>query len=354
MNTSNDRNHHLPSQSDTRTITQIEGLKISKANSLKLFYFNARSLREKLNELEVLLNEAPCRMDVLMITETWSRNDIEASMSLLNYHCFFASRSSRRGGGSAVFVHKDINATLVESYCDEYNSIVSVEIGYPHKIALACIYRPPQTLATAVDGFLELLDDFLTRQGSSTMILCGDFNIDLLRNNTTVQKYTNTILSNGFNFCNITPTRYEACLDHIITNNSAIEAAVQHLQYSLFDHDAIFVEANYTITTSLPQMSEIHPKININSFREILQRRPVVSSQSIDVETNYTSFISRIQQAQKDSSRPIPATTASRRHSKPWMDHEVVLCIRTKNYWYAKHRKNRSDEFIRSVYCDWC
>lgn len=353
MNTPNNLNHQLPSQLNTRTISTIQGLKINKADSLKLFYFNARSLRDKLTELEVLLDDAPCRMDVLLITETWSRSEVETSMSLLNYQCFFASRSSRRGGGSAVFVHNDINAKLVESYCDEYNSIVAVEIGYPQKIVLACIYRPPQTIATAVDGFVDLLDQFLTRRGSSTMILCGDFIIDLLRSNRTVEKYMNTILSNGFYFCDATPTRYEACLDHIISNSSVIETSVQHLQYSLFDHDAIFVEANHPIT-SLPQMRELHPKVNVNSLREILLRRPIMTSRSTDVDINYTSFISKIQQAQEDSSRPIPAPTVTRRHSKPWMDHEIVLCIRTKNYWYAKHRKNRFDEYIRSVYSDWC
>ncbi|XP_055632861.1 uncharacterized protein LOC129773291 [Toxorhynchites rutilus septentrionalis] len=347
------QNLQLPSQSNTRSLTTIKSLKINKTNSLKLFYFNARSLRDKLTELEVLLDDAPCRMDVLLITETWSRGDVESSMSLLNYNCFFASRSSRRGGGSAIFVHKDINAKLVESYCDEYNSIVAVEIGYPQKIVLTCVYRPPQTLATAVDGFIELLDEFLTRRGKYTMILCGDFNIDLLRTNTTVQKYTTTVHSNGFNFCDTTPTRYEACLDHISTNNTAIHTTVQHLQYSLFDHDAIFVEADYKIT-SLPQMREVYPKININSFREILLQHPIVTSRSVGVETNYTSFISRFQQAQGNSSKRILVSTVTRRHSKPWMDYEVVVCIRAKNYWYAKHRKNRSDNFVRNVYYDWC
>lgn len=240
MNTRNDDTQHLPSQpsSTTRTITAIDSLNLSKTNSLKLLYFNARSLREKLTELEVLLDEAPCRMDVLLITETWSRNEIETSMSLKNYHCFFASRSSRRGGGSAVFVHNEINAKLAESFCDEYNSIVAVEIGFPQKIVLACIYRPPQTSATAIDGFLDVLEDFLARRGSSSMIVAGDFNFNLLRSNISVQKYTNTILSNGLDFCDKSPTRYEACLDHIITNDHAIHTSVQHLQYSLFDHDA--------------------------------------------------------------------------------------------------------------------
>lgn len=65
------------------------------------------------------------------------------------------------------YLHNEINAKLAESFCDEYNSIVAVEIGFPQKIVLACIYRPPQTSATAIDGFLDVLEDFLARRGSS-------------------------------------------------------------------------------------------------------------------------------------------------------------------------------------------
>lgn len=175
MNSQNDPVLQLSFHPSTKSISSINHVSFAKQNSLKIFYFNARSLNEKLTELEYLLDELDSRIDVISITETWSHENTELSMSLQNYQCFFASRSSRRGGGSAVFVHKNIHSRFVSSYCDEFTSIVAVEIGTREKITLVSIYRPPQTLATQVDAFYDLLDDFLAKQHSNTLLL-GDFN----------------------------------------------------------------------------------------------------------------------------------------------------------------------------------
>lgn len=113
------------------------------------------------------------------------------------------------------------------------------------------------------------------------------------------------------------------------------------------------MEADFTIT-SMPHVSELHPKIDITKLRETLLRQPIRTCRSFSAETNYNSFISSMQQAQKCSSKPIPTPKTNRRHSKPWVDHDLLIAIRTKNYWYAKHRKNISDEFVRGEYREWC
>lgn len=352
MNSQIDPNLHLLFHPSTKSISSINHLSFAKRNSLKIFYFNARSLKEKLTEIEYLLDELDSRIDVITITETWAHENVELSMSLSNYQCFFASRSSRRGGGSAVFIHKDIQSRLVYSYCDEYNSFVAVEIGAREKVTLVSIYRPPQTLATQVDAFIDLLDDFLAVQHSNTLVF-GDFNFDLISPTTIVEKYKNTVISNGFHFCDTTPTRYQACLDHIITNNTAIGISLQHLQYSLFDHNAIFVEADYT-NDEKPKLNESYSKVNLPAVSEFLRENPISTCPLRDVDSNYHSLISGLQVGISRASKQIQIKTTNGKHAKPWVDHEMKMCIRTKNYWYSKHRRNPSDEFTRSVYSNWC
>lgn len=335
----------------TKTLSSINDITFVKRESLKIFYLNARSLKEKLTELEYLLDELDSRIDVIAVTETWSHQDVEQFMSLRDYQCFFASRSTRRGGGSAVFIHKKIQSRLTRSYCDEYNSIVAVEIGAREKVTLASIYRPPQTLATPVDNFIDLLDDFLAVQHSNTLVF-GDFNFDLNSPTKVVEKYRNTVISNGFHFCDNSPTRNEACLDHIITNNIAIGISLQHLQYNLFDHNTIFVEADYTNYTE-PNMNEYYLKIHIPAVKEFLRENPISTCLFRDAESNYHSLISRLQEGITRASKRIPIRSNCK-HSKPWIDHEMIMLIRTKNYWYSKHRRNPSDEFTRNVFSTWC
>ncbi|KAL1403407.1 hypothetical protein pipiens_019378, partial [Culex pipiens pipiens] len=316
---------------NTKTINTIKQLKFNSENSLKLFYFNARSLNDKLTELEFLLDEANCRMDALMITETWSRPETEQSMCLSNYQCFFASRSTRRGGGSAIFIHNDIHCKPIHNYCDEHNSFIAVEVGDREKTVLVCVYRPPEPLSSSLDCFFQHLDTFLAAQACRTTIVTGDFNLDLLTTTTAVQRYTNIVLSNGFIFCGHRPTRFEACLDHILTNNTELQVAVQQLQYNLFDHDAMFIEATRTIDCiSSGRVS--FTKTDVNKLRLYLQQHPPNTSMQFSVEENYNVLLSQLRSGIEASSTQVRSRGTKQTHSKPWFDNELKQCIRTKNY----------------------
>lgn len=354
MTTANNPNLHLPFLPSTRSITTLNHLKFTSKHNLKLLYFNARSLKDKLTELEFLLDEVNVRIDAVLITETWSREETESLMSIQNYVCHFASRSTRRGGGSAVFVHKNIGCTLLKSYCDEHNSIVSVQLHNKEKTVLACIYRPPDMLAASIDTFICLLDNFLTTKSSKTIIIAGDFNLNLLIPSTAVNRYTNTVLSNGFNFCNSTATRYNACLDHVIVNNTEIPIFIQQLQYSLFDHDAMFIEANLPICLRTdPKTSEFYSKLDLNALSHLLCLNPLTTLEQIEVENKYDILECQIQMAIERSTKSVRMRERDEKHLKPWIDEETKNCIKTKNYWYSKHRRNISDQFLRSMYATW-
>ena len=168
MTTLNDPNLILPFHPSNKSLVSINQVKFDSQSSLKLLYFNARSLGGKLTELEFLLDELDIRIDVLLITETWSRPELEAAMSLHNYECFFASRSTRRGGGAAVFIHKTVGCTLLQKYCDEHNSLVAVQLDNKEKTVVVSVYRPPDSLSASIDTFLNLYDKFLAEQRSSS------------------------------------------------------------------------------------------------------------------------------------------------------------------------------------------
>lgn len=351
MNSRNDPNLQLPFQPSSTTISTINHLEFKNDNSLKLFYFNARSLNDKLTELEFLLDEAGSRIDALLISETWSRAETEQSMSLSNYQCHFASRSTRRGGGAAIFIHNSLHCEMIYSYCDEHTSIIAVEVGDRDKTVLVAVYRPPETLNTTLDSFMQLLDNFLTARGNHTTIITGDFNLDLLTTTSAVQRYTNIVLSNGFFFCGNRPTRYEACLDHVLTNTNELLITVQQLQYNLFDHDAMFIEIDRPIERS-PKTTTYYRKVDTSKFREFLLNNPTHTNELFAVEDNYNSLLSQLRPG-LDAATSLVKVRNKRSHSRLWVDQELKQCIRTKNYWYGKYRQNVNNEVVRNTYTYW-
>ncbi|KAL1378253.1 hypothetical protein pipiens_015707, partial [Culex pipiens pipiens] len=241
---------------------------------------------------------------------------------------------------------------MIYSYCDEHNSIVAVEVGDQDKTVLVSVYRPPDTLNATVDSFMELLDTFLTARSNHTTIVVGDFNLDLLTTTHAVKRYTNIVLSNGFFFCSNRPTRYETCLDHVLKNNSELLISVQQLQYNLFDHDAMFIEVDRPIELS-PSTEAYYLKVDTCKFREFLLHNSTHTNELLAVEDNYNSLLSQLRSGLDAATSRVRVRNNKRSHSKPWFDLEMKQCIRTKNYWYAKHRQNVHNEVIRNTYTHW-
>lgn len=87
-----------------------------------------------------------------------------------------------------------------------------------YKIILICIYRTPNRFPHFFLNKLELLLTKLRTKLNKNIIICGDFNINVLKDNSVTQEL-NRILHN-YNLLNhiSVPTRNDACLDLILSN----------------------------------------------------------------------------------------------------------------------------------------
>ena len=78
------------------------------------------------------------------------------------------------------------------------------------------------------------------------LIMCGDLNINIFTENQLVKNYKNTIVSNGFDLFEPTPTRVTSscitCIDHIIHQNiTSTECFVlEHQSFS--DHYPVLIK----------------------------------------------------------------------------------------------------------------
>ena len=127
---------------------------------------------------------------------------------------------------------EELNSDLDESL------LALLKIG-DLKIALLVVYNSPrgnkQYFIFELDNTLENFSDSYDR-----IIVCGDFNINVLDANRLTSTYLSTLRSNGFELSFLEPTRIsqntETRLDHFFVKNLKIQKAFVMENQSYCDH----------------------------------------------------------------------------------------------------------------------
>ena len=150
----------------------------SKTNITKLscVYFNARSVVNKLIELDLLLKED--RPDVVGITETWLHNGIDDSeLNFEGYTLFRTDRNNlfkQKGGGVALFIKDNLNPILCDNYSNaNFPEAVFCSVNMVNSCTIiGVVYRPPDSLLQNDEGLYDLLGKVLGK----AFVIMGDFN----------------------------------------------------------------------------------------------------------------------------------------------------------------------------------
>ena len=81
-------------------------------NNLKICFWNAHSIRNKINETIDFINNN--NIDVLILTETWLQ--VSDKIHASNFKCYRLDRTNRGGGGIAVLINRKIQHSLLPYY----------------------------------------------------------------------------------------------------------------------------------------------------------------------------------------------------------------------------------------------
>ncbi|XP_047990737.1 uncharacterized protein LOC125229839 [Leguminivora glycinivorella] len=208
---------------------------------------NINGLINKANVLTVHLQDLSSSnkpIDVLCVTEHNMSQGDETQLALSNYT--LASHFSRgnRNGGSCILVkniHKykslsDISDSISISNIIECSAIELTE----HNIIIICIYRVPKYDKASFNIFFNKLNDLLCKLNCNrkNVIICGDFNIDIMIRTRQSIEFNTLISSFNLKFAISTPTRLQSntCIDNIIHNIRGVKSDVIDLAIS--DHTA--------------------------------------------------------------------------------------------------------------------
>ena len=227
-------------------------------HSLKCISFNARSLCNKLVELQYVLSSN--EIDVACITETWLSNYISNSVivPVTDFNIYRKDRDGR-GGGVCIIVKSSVTySVLPVSLPDCYSKLEIVCIDLVtgpdanSGVRIICVYLTPG-FAKQTEN-CRFLSDALTFLINTDLPICilGDFNLPgtdwsscSSSDNDDYYSLDNFFIVNFFSQLVNFPTRNENILDLIFTDNMSLVTNVRpDLPLASSDHASISFNIN--------------------------------------------------------------------------------------------------------------
>jgi exonuclease III len=218
---------------------------VSKEESsfTRIIFQNVQSFNNKIDILESFLEDHP--YDVLCLSETWMKYPQAELVRIPGYELATAfCRSEHNGGGTCILlknnieyhVRQDINDISKEYFteccCVELPSLSTI---------LICIYRPDRDIEIFYNCLEILLEKIRCKERNKSIILGGDFNINMLHKSKHTQRLTDLMLSCNLEQLIKEPTRTtmhsSSCIDLVFTNNTSLETAVA--EHGISDHKSV-------------------------------------------------------------------------------------------------------------------
>lgn len=142
--------------------------------------------------------------DIIVLTETWISSDEITNYNLDGYDTNGKCNDTYRAGGVLVFTSSGI--TINNANSDLRTADVLDVYVYVNRVKfrLFCLYR--LHAHNCVD-FLTELDTTLDNISDSNIIVCGDINIDLLKNNMITHEYNSIMAKHGLHNKIVSATR---------------------------------------------------------------------------------------------------------------------------------------------------
>ena len=128
-----------------QTDSGCKGIKGNTSKTeLKCVCSNARSIINKKNELDIMVDEI--KPHIIGITESWANNDItDTELGLEGYVMFRKDRMGKRGGGVLLYIKETIPADEVQLHEEaDCNEAIWCKLVTGHTtVTIGVVYRCP-------------------------------------------------------------------------------------------------------------------------------------------------------------------------------------------------------------------
>ena len=306
-------------------------------------HFNCNGLASKVDEIEAALYDI--NPDIVCFSETHAIKD--QNITIKNFHTsFHFTREMKRGGGSSIYVKSHIQATERQDLIIYAAADVLLA---DESITCVNIYRAPPKGTVALHEFLDRFEELSSRLGSRKVLITGDFNVDLKKDDSARSLFSDLVSGSGWVFCNTAPTREGAVLDNIITRAEdfqAVGSVCTTHELGISDHDA--VSLTLPMNTPKEPLTPRRTIIRLDEeafFHELAARNKEPIFRTYDVDSKCSQIIGLIQEATRIHSTqsikpPIP--------EKGWLNQEIINSSKIKKKLLSQSRLFPDDTNIQA------
>ena len=229
---------------------------------------NACHLRNKVDDVTVLINSHPNKVHLFGVNET--RLDAEVNDSLLHINNYSIVRKDaeqkQMHTGLVVYIHDSIRHFVKRRNDLESDTVEAIWLEIFQKksaSAYVCsLYRNPAYTSEWMNDFMTMMDKI---PDNADIVLLGDFNFDLFgQQNSWLTVISMLGLSQLITDSTRVTSKTQTLIDHIYTNDPTKVINPTIIQSSLSDHYAIFC----TYHAKLPKLPKNgHDYIQYRSFK---------------------------------------------------------------------------------------
>ena len=327
----------------------------SKRNELVIINMNCRSILNKREELEHIINET--NADLIILTETWMDDSVPKQSYIPDgYKILRKDRCSEfkqkygrnKGGGIALLYKEKIKIEKKDYLTEEIEEIMWVHVKIKQSFMLGIIYRADYT--DALEESLEetVIENNIKRASeiSNNLIIGGDLNVDMLNKDHKLTKLLKTIYkSYGMKQVINKPTRFDrnskkaTCIDHFWVNESELSNINSHGTFiGLSDHLGTYLKINKGKIPEETKKIRCRNYTNYDKvlFNETLKRNLEESNinehlSNKDVNSAMEKLIAIIQDTLAGFAPIMEIQIKSKRKYIPWYTNDLKELIIEKN-----------------------
>ena len=320
---------------------------VGVCSSLRVAYLNARSIKNKMDEIENIIKKIDAH--IVAITETWTDIGDEIFYNIDGYQSYFVSRR-KIGGGVCLLVKTNIMSTVIFEQNDDLVTILGVRITNLDRSTLniLVVYKAP---SCTFSEFISLFKA-ATKCTKARCIILGDFNIDINTVNHKSSDYINFL--HTCNLCVINKSfntridsKHSSLIDHIITNFD-ITARITNIDDSPSDHNILVLE-HLNVMKNLKNNRDpvkFVTKTNFKQFIHIMSSH--VFSITDNVNSNFNNFFEIIQSNVNKCKYTNKTKSSDKRTLSDviWFDSHLGNLIKSRNRAHLAWKANPTDHAL--------
>jgi hypothetical protein len=271
------------------SIHEFNSKVVKSNNKILIFQVNCRSLQKNFSKLKALVNNSVSKPDIMCLSETWLDVSLADLYQLDGYSLVLEPRKKGKGGGVGIYISNKLSYTTnrsillkrqiasFECLVVEFNSILT------NSLMIACVYRPPSSsISDFHDEFSSVFNDITLASKNISLIVAGDFNLDLMMSMSTPQisnflisLYSLNLYPTISSYTRVTDT-HSSILDNIFVSSELSVEQSGVIADDISDHFPTFItvtsEAVTNITPSITSEKSIRhlTKRNFTKFRCLL------------------------------------------------------------------------------------